>query len=124
MFSSYQPISATRPVKPKSAVSMSATTTRLWPRSSVRSARRILGHHRALPDRELIEDRREEAQRRASAIRVAHGHADGICWGDVVTRARQPRLALLNEVQRLAVNHGPAIQLVRPNIDESGGLGP
>src|SRR5256885_11857338 len=124
MFSSYQPMSATSPVKPKGAVSMIATTIRVCPRSSRRSARRILGHHGALPDRELVEDGREEAEWSSSTIRVAHRHADGICGRDVVPHARLPRLALLHEVQRLAVDHGTTVQLVNPDVHDSGRLGP
>ncbi len=78
MFSSYQPISATSPRKPKSAVSDRATITRVCPRSSPQLARGIFGHHRALGDRELIKDREEEAERRSGAIGVGDGHANGI----------------------------------------------
>src|SRR2546425_2153984 len=94
MFSSYQPISATSPMKPKSAVSMSATIARVCPRSSARSARRIFRHHRALRDHVLVEDRHEEAEWRARAIGVADGHADRVGPADVVPHAGQPGLAL------------------------------
>src|SRR5205809_3840385 len=124
MFNSYQPISATSPTKPKSAVSVSATMTRVWPRSSRQLARDIFGHHRVLGDRELIEDRHQEAERRAGAIRVADGHADGIRWADVVPRARQPGLTLLHEVEVVAIDDGPAVQLIRPDVNESGRLAP
>src|SRR3989441_1958738 len=120
MFSSYQPMSATRPMKPNSAVSMSATIASVWPRSSARSARRIFGHHRALGDRVLVEDRHEETQRRARSIRVAHGHPDGVRGADVVPRAGQPGLALLHEVERLAINDRPAVELIRPHVHEPG----
>src|SRR2546428_2875462 len=124
MFSSYQPMSATSPTKPKSAVSVSATMTRVWPRSSRQSARDIFGHHRALRDRELIEDRHEEAERRSGAVRVADGHAKGIRGADVVPRARQPRLALLDKVEVVAIHHRPAVQLVCPDVHETRGLAP
>src|SRR2546428_11948385 len=124
MFSSYQPMSATSPTKPKSDVSMSATITRVWPRSSRQLTRDIFGHHRALRDRELIEDRHEKAERRAGAIRVADGHADGIRRDDVVPCARQPGLTLLHEVEVVAIDDRPAVQLVRPDVDEAGRLAP
>src|SRR3982074_433481 len=107
MFSSYQPISATSPRKPKSAVSDRATITRVCPRSSPQLARRIFGHHRALGDRELIEDGHEKAERGSGAIGVADSHTDGISGRDVVPRARQPRLALLHEVEVVAVDDWP-----------------
>src|SRR5437660_2453959 len=109
MFSSYQPMSATRPMKPKSAVSMSATIASVWPRSSVRSFRRIFGHHRALSDRVLVEDGHEEPQRCAGPVRVGDGHADGVSGADVVPRAGQPGLALLHEVKRLTIDDRPAV---------------
>src|SRR2546428_2308662 len=124
MFSSYQPMSATSPTKPKSDVSMSAAMTRVWPRSSRQLARDIFGHHRALRDRELIEDRHEEAERRAGAVRIADGHAKGIRRADVVPRARQPRLALLDKVEVVAIYHRPAVQLVCPDVHETRGLAP
>src|SRR2546425_5611859 len=116
MFTSYQPMSATSPRKPKSAVSMSATITRVCPRSSRQLARDIFGHHRALRDRELVEDRHEEAKRGAGAIRVADGHADRVRRNDVVAHAGLPGLALLYKVEVVAVDHRPAVQLVRPHV--------
>src|SRR2546425_10872640 len=124
MFTSYQPMSATSPRKPKSAVSMSATITRVCPRSSPQLARRIFRHHRALRDRELVEDRHEEAERGASAVRVADGHADRVRGADIVAHAGLPGLALLHEVEVVTVDHWPAVQLIRPHVHEAGRLGP
>src|SRR5438093_3050950 len=123
MFNSYQPMSATSPMKPKRAVSTIATITRVCPRSSPQLARRIFGHHGALRDRELIEDRHEVAERGASAIRITHGHPDGVRRADVVPCAGLPRLTLLHEVKVVAVNHRPAVQLVRPYVHEPPCLG-
>src|SRR2546425_1846165 len=124
-FNSYQATSATRPTKPKSRVSMSATMTRVWPRSSRNgSFRDIHRHHGAVGDAKGAEIRHQEADRGASSIRVAHGHADRVDRLHVGARAREPRLALLDEVERLTVDHRAAVELVGPDVRLSGGLQP
>src|SRR5438552_19127686 len=123
MFSSYHPISATRPVRPRSAVMRSATMTSAWPRSPSLSARNILCHDGPLDDRDLVEIRHQETERSSGAIRVAHGDADRIWRRQIAARARLPGLALLLELEWLPVDDGSVVQIVGPHVHETGGLG-
>src|SRR5438046_302010 len=122
MFTSNHDASATRPVKPRSSVSISANTTRVCPRSSSSLARDIERHHGVVGDPDRVEVRHEEAERRLRAIRVHDGHTDGVDRRDVVPRARLPGLTLLHEVERLTVDGRSSVELVVPDVHQAGGL--
>src|SRR2546427_8272185 len=125
MFTSNQAMSVTRPMKPKSAVSISATMTRVWPRSPRRKLfRDIHRHHGAVRDLEQIEEREEEFQRCPRAVGVADRDAHGVDWCDVRAGAGQPRLACLDEVERVTVDDRTAVRQVRPDVDEVGSFRP
>src|SRR5438445_8179368 len=94
-FSPYHATSSASPANPNSMVMTSATTTSVWPRSSL--ARRIERHHRGVGHVEQRESRDEVAQRRAAAVRVAHRDAGGVRRAGVDSTACGPEIALLNE---------------------------
>src|SRR5438067_6225684 len=113
-FSPYHAASIASPANPNSMVITSATTTSVWPRSSL--ARRIEWHHRGVAHVEQSQPRDEEAERRAAAVRVAHRDAGGVRRADVVSTACRPEIALLNEIERLSPDHRSAVGQKGPLI--------
>src|SRR5437773_8019709 len=121
-FSSYQATSTARPTNPRSMVKSSATTTSVWPRSSL--LRRIERHDRGVGHVQRREAWNEVAQRRAAAVGVVHRDAGGVRRADVVSTARGPVVGLLDEIETLSGDHRATVRQVGPLVHRARCLRP
>src|SRR2546426_4990770 len=102
-FNSYHATSIARPTNPRSMVKTSATTTSVWPRSSL--LRRIERHDRGVGHVQRREQWNEVAQGRAAAVGVAHRDTGGVRRAHVVATARGPVVGLLDKIEMLSRDH-------------------
>src|SRR5438067_539380 len=113
-FSPYHAASIASPANPNNIVMTSATTTSVWPRSSL--ARRIEWHHRGVGHIQQREPRDEKAEWRAAAVRVPHSDARGVRRTRVDSTACGPEIALLDEVEGLSPDDRSSIGEIGPLV--------